>query len=65
MLGPSNVSRIPAGNRKKGRVARVSSDADGTFLLVFLSGQVVVDGGRAQDIRSTCRQREETSSPKD
>lgn len=48
MLGPSNVSRIPAGNSKKGRRAEVSSDADGTFLLVFLSGQLTADGGRAQ-----------------
>lgn len=50
MLGPSNVSRIPAGNRKKGRVARVSSDANDMFLLAFLSSQVVADGGRAQDM---------------
>lgn len=49
MLGPSNVSRIPAGNRRMGRVARVSSGADGIFLLAFLSGQVAADGGRAQD----------------
>lgn len=50
MLGPSSVSRIPAGNRKEQGVARVSSDADGMFLLSLLSGQAVVDGGRDQDM---------------
>lgn len=50
MLGPSNVSRIPAGNREKGKVARVSSDADGMPLLAFLSGQVMANGGRTQDM---------------
>lgn len=66
MLGPSNVSRIPAGTKKRGeRQELVQMIAHGTFLHAFFSGQVAVDDGRAQNRWSTCRQWEETSSPED
>lgn len=39
--------------------------ADSTFRLSFLSVQAVVDGGRAHNMESPCRQWEEISSPKD
>lgn len=50
MLGPSNVSRIPAGTKKRGeRQELVQMIAHGTFLYAFFSVQVAVDGGRAQN----------------
>lgn len=54
-------------NRKKGREARVSSDDNRQHISSCfpLSVQVGAEGGKAQNRQSTCRQWEETSSPKD
>lgn len=51
--------------KRRERQELVHVIADGMSGLAFLPVQVVVDGGRAQNMQSTCRQWEETSSPKD